>query len=161
VRTSGVYGRHAGRKAGENFVERLLAAASMAASRSSAGGGQPLRVVNDQIATPTYAGHLADAIVRLLATTAYGLHHVTSSGACSWWEFARAILAKTGMSVAVQPVSSTEFGAAAPRPAYSEMVSRRSLENGFGRLPSWEEGLEAYFRDRGSSDSVRKLPGLR
>jgi len=149
VRTSGVYGRHTGRKAGENFVERMLAAASTAASQSSIGGGQPLRVVNDQIATPTYAGHLADAIVRLLSTTAYGLHHVTNSGACSWWEFARAIVARAQVSVAVQPVSSAEFGAAAPRPAYSTMVSRRSAENGFGRLPTWEEGLEAYFRDQG------------
>jgi dTDP-4-dehydrorhamnose reductase len=142
VRTAGVYGRHAGRKAGENFVERILAAAS------TGGGGAPLRVVNDQIATPTYAGHLADAIVRLLASTAYGLHHVTNSGACSWWEFAQAILERADLSFAVQPVSSGEFGAAAPRPPFSPLVSRRSAEAGFGRLPTWEEGLEAYFRER-------------
>jgi len=140
VRTAGVYGRHAGRKAGENFVERIITAALS--------GGRPLRVVDDQIATPTYAGHLADAIVRLLDTRAYGLHHITNSGACNWWEFARAILARAGIAAEVRAVSSAEFGAAAPRPANSAMVSRRSAENGFGRLPTWEEGLEAYFRER-------------
>lgn len=144
VRTAGVYGRHQGRKAGENFVERVMAAA--AHYRST--GDAPLRVVNDQIATPTYAGHLADAIVRLLATTAYGLHHVTNSGACNWWEFARSILSSAKLSVEVQSVSSTVFGAAAPRPAYSALVSCRAEEAGFGRLPTWEEGLEAYFRER-------------
>ena len=149
VRTAGVYGRHAGRKAGENFVERMIATASAASNHSSTGGGRPLRVVNDQIATPTYAGHLADAIVRLLSTTAYGLHHITNSGACSWWEFAQAILARAGLRVDVQPVSSAEFGSAAPRPAQSALVSGRSAEAGFGRLPTWEEGLEAYFRERG------------
>jgi dTDP-4-dehydrorhamnose reductase len=145
VRTSGVYGRHLGRKAGENFVERIIAAA--AHHRST--GDAPPRVVNDQIATPTYAGHLADAIVRLLATTAYGLHHVTNSGACNWWEFARAILSSANLSVEVQPVSSAVFGAAAPRPAYSALVSCRAAEAGIGRLPTWEEGLVAYFRERG------------
>jgi len=158
VRTAGVYGRHAGRKAGGHFVERVLAAASAAPNRSSAGGGEPLRVVNDQIATPTYAGHLADAIVRLLATTAYGLHHLTNSGACSWWEFARAILARADLPVEVQPISSVEFGAAAPRPAYSALVSSRSAEAGFGRLPAWEEGLEAYFREWGDG-TVNRVVG--
>jgi dTDP-4-dehydrorhamnose reductase len=150
VRTAGVYGRHAGRKAGENFVERIIEAAGAAASAASGGGGgAPLRVVHDQIATPTYAGHLADAIVRLLATTAYGLHHITNSGRCTWWEFTQAILAKAGLRAEAKPVSSGEFAAAAPRPAYSELISGRSAEAGFGLLPTWEEGLEAYFRERG------------
>jgi dTDP-4-dehydrorhamnose reductase len=142
VRTTGLYGRHEGRKAGENFVERMLAAAS------AVNGGAPLRVVRDQIATPTYAGHLADAMVRLLATTAYGLYHLTNSGQCSWWDFARAILARARLRAEVQPVGSDAFGAAAPRPAFSVMVSRRSAEAGLGPLPPWEEGLEAYFRER-------------
>jgi dTDP-4-dehydrorhamnose reductase len=146
VRTAGVYGRHAGRKAGDNFVERIIAAATVATGGKAAA---PLRVVNDQIATPTYAGHLADTIVRLLTTRAYGLHHVTNSGACTWWEFARAILVRADLSVEVQPVSSAVFGAAAPRPARSALVSRRSAEANVGRLPTWEEGLEAYFRERG------------
>jgi dTDP-4-dehydrorhamnose reductase len=147
VRTAGVYGRHAGRKAGENFVERMIAAAVH--HRST--GGNPLRVVNDQIATPTYAGHLADAIVRLLETTAFGLHHVTNSGACNWWEFAQAILERAELSVEVQPVSSAAFGAAAPRPASSALVSCRAADAGIGRLPTWEEGLEAYFRERNTA----------
>jgi dTDP-4-dehydrorhamnose reductase len=148
VRTAGVYGRHAGRKAGDNFVERILAAAT----RHRSAGGAPLRVVNDQIATPTYAGHLADAVVRLLSSTAYGLHHVTNSGACNWWEFARAILSRANLSVEVQPVSSDVYGAVASRPASSVLVSCRAAEAGFSRLPTWEEGLEAYFRERDGAE---------
>ncbi len=154
VRSAGIYGRHAGRKAGENFVERILAAASAASSAGGGSGAAPLRVVNDQIATPTYAGHLADAIVRLLATTAYGLYHVTNSGRCSWWEFTRAILARAGLRADVHAVSSQSFAAAAPRPAFSVLVSRRLIkageagQAGLGPLPPWEEGLEAYFRER-------------
>ncbi|MBI3621653.1 MAG: dTDP-4-dehydrorhamnose reductase [Nitrospirae bacterium] len=140
VRTTGLYGRHAGRKAGENFVERILTAAS---------NGAPLRVVNDQIATPTYTGHLAEAMARLLATTAYGLYHLTNSGGCSWWEFTRAILDRAGVRAEVQPVSSEAFGSAALRPAFSVLVSRRSAGAGLPPLPTWQEGLDAYFRERG------------
>jgi dTDP-4-dehydrorhamnose reductase len=148
LRSAGIYGRHAGRRAGENFVERMLASASAASSAGGGTGAAPLRVVNDQVATPTYAGHLADAMVRLLTTTAYGLYHVTNSGRCSWWEFTRAIFARAGVRAQVQPVSSDALGAAAPRPAFSALVSRRLAGAGLGPLPAWEEGLEAYFRER-------------
>ncbi|MEW6325081.1 MAG: dTDP-4-dehydrorhamnose reductase [Nitrospirota bacterium] len=139
VRTAGVYGRHGGRRAGDNFVERMIAAAS---------GGRPLRVVNDQVMTPTYAGHLAAGLVKLLDAEGGGLYHLTNRGSCSWWEFARAVIARAGLGAEIEPVSTNAYGAAAPRPAYSVLSSRRLNQAGLSPMPPWEEGLEVYFRDR-------------
>jgi dTDP-4-dehydrorhamnose reductase len=104
-------------------------------------------VVTDQIMTPTYAGHLARALVPLLAAADDGLFHLTNSGSCSWWEFARAILRRAGLPDQIEPVTSRDYGAAAPRPAYSVLASRRG-SSPVAPLPSWEEGLEAYFQER-------------
>jgi dTDP-4-dehydrorhamnose reductase len=112
---------------GSNFVETIL---RLASERDS------LRVVDDQIGAPTFTGHLGPALVALARTEDYGIHHVAASGSCSWFEFAREILARAGVDTPVEPCTTAEFPRPATRPAYSVLG---------GNLPPWQEGLEAYL----------------
>jgi dTDP-4-dehydrorhamnose reductase len=139
IRTCGVFGFRRDRRPGANFIERITTAAT---------AGRPLRVVDDQIMTPTYAGHLATAVAGLLGRGASGLYHVTNSGWCSWAEFAREILIRTGAAGEVHPVSSREFAAPAKRPAYSVLQNARLRSAGIHELPEWSVGLDAYLRER-------------
>jgi dTDP-4-dehydrorhamnose reductase len=123
VRTSWLFGR-----GGKNFVETML---RLGAERES------LRVVDDQVGCPTYAGHLAQAIGQLAGGDDYGVHHRAGSGECSWYEFAREIMRRAELDCEVEPCTTAEFPRPAPRPAYSVMAG--------GDLPDWHEGLEAYL----------------
>jgi len=124
---------------GHNFVKTVLAAGREKASR-----GEPLRVVDDQIGSPTYAGHLAAAVeeaVRLGVSP--GLYHMAGSGYCSWHELAREVVAVAGLHVEVEPISTATLGRPAPRPAFSALASERPIP----RLPHWADGvLEAVDR---------------
>ncbi|MEW5864655.1 MAG: dTDP-4-dehydrorhamnose reductase [Pseudomonadota bacterium] len=114
LRTSWVYAPH-----GRNF---LLAIARRARA------GEPLRVVDDQTGVPTSAAFLAEASVRILAAAerAEGLYHLAPAGSTTWCGFARAIVARLGLEVAVTPISTAEYPAAARRPAYSVLDSSRA-----------------------------------
>jgi dTDP-4-dehydrorhamnose reductase len=68
------------------------------------------------------------------------VHHLAASGSCSWFEFARAIFARAGSDTRVEPCTTADFARPAPRPAYSVLGSERGA-----RLPSWQEGLDAYL----------------
>jgi dTDP-4-dehydrorhamnose reductase len=114
---------------GKNFVETIL---RLAAERDS------LRVVDDQVGSPTFTGHLGPALVALAQTEDYGVHHVTAAGSCSWFEFAREILARAGVDTPIEPCTAEEFARPAPRPAYSVL-------GGGPALPSWQDGLGAYL----------------
>jgi dTDP-4-dehydrorhamnose reductase len=113
---------------GPNFVETML------------GLGPEVRVVDDQVGSPTFTGHLAEALVGLASSEDYGVHHVAASGSCSWFEFAREIFARAGSFTQVEPCTTADFPRPAPRPAYSALESERGH-----RLPAWQEGLEAYL----------------
>jgi dTDP-4-dehydrorhamnose reductase len=113
---------------GRNFVETML------------GLGPEVRVVDDQIGSPTFTGHLAEALVELARGEQFGVHHLAASGSCSWYEFAREIFARAGSDTRVQPCTTAEFPRPAPRPAYSVLGSERGH-----RLPAWQEGLDAYL----------------
>src|SRR5947209_8544183 len=104
IRTCGLYGVWGSGGKGGNFVETMLRVA---------GQGKPLRVVNDQVCTPTYTVDLATAIAELVQTERYGLHHLTSAASCSWYEFARQIFDQAGVPADVSPISSADYGAAA------------------------------------------------
>lgn len=135
IRTCGLYGVWgSGGKSG-NFIETML---------RLAGAGRPLRVVNDQVCTPSYTVDVAEAAAGLVTTGCRGLHHVTNSGSCSWYEFARAIFELAQIDAAVSAITSEEYGAAARRPAYSVLGSR------LPPLRSWREALEAYLKERTS-----------
>jgi dTDP-4-dehydrorhamnose reductase len=138
VRTCGLYGIAGSAGKGGNFVETML---------KKAAEGAPLRVVNDQILTPTFTGDLAEAVSQLIRTDAYGLYHMTAEGECSWYEFARAIFELSGLKVDLKPVSTAEFYSPVRRPAYS-VLSKAKLAGLGLRMPHWKEGLERYLAVR-------------
>jgi dTDP-4-dehydrorhamnose reductase len=137
VRTCGLYGATTGATGRVNFVDTIL---RKAAQR------EVLRVVNDQVCTPTAAADLAEAVGQLLTSEQYGLYHVTSGGACTWFEFAQRILATVQSDVRIMPISSHEYPLAAPRPRYSVLDQVRWLQQGFRPLRPWQEALDAYLR---------------
>lgn len=108
-----------------------------------AGERDRLSVVHDQVGCPTWTGHLAPALVTLSAGEVAGVVHVAAAGSCSWWEFAREIVAGTGVECEVLPCTTAEFPRPAPRPAFSVLRSERGL--GVPVLPDWREGLRAYL----------------
>ena len=132
VRTSAVFASGGSRGKGGSFVERMVARAR---------AGEPLRVVDDQVLSPTYAPDLAAAIVALLEADARGLFHVTNTGACSWHAFAVAALRQAGLDVPVQAVKAKDFAAPATRPAYSVLSNGRYLSLGLPPLRGWEQAL--------------------
>ena len=93
-------------------------------------------VVDDQRGSPTYVGHLAAATAELVELP-FGVYHVAAAGECTWAEFAEAIFDEAGLDTRVRRISTAEFGARAPRPAYSVLRSER----GAPELPHWREGL--------------------
>jgi dTDP-4-dehydrorhamnose reductase len=140
VRTSGLYGAAGARGKGGNFVETMVRIARE---------GRPIRVVNDQVLTPTYTRDLAQAIKRLLLTEAYGVYHVTNSGACSWYEFAGRIFKRLGLAPEFGPTSSAEWGARARRPPYSVLATEKVVHAAGGELRVWTEALDAYLKEKG------------
>lgn len=138
VRTCGLYGV-ATKPGKRNFVETML---------KLAGEREELRVVNDQRCTPTSAADLADAIVGLIATEAYGLYHATNVGDATWYEFACEIFRQSGRTVRVVPVTSAEFPTPARRPKYS-VFDCRKLEGILGcPMRPWREALGEYLCSR-------------
>jgi len=131
VRSAGLYGI-----GGRNFVETMLRLAE---------AQNEVTVVRDQVGSPTYTWHLAYGIVRLIEGIEYGIHHMAASGQCSWYEFAREIFEQANVECRVLSITSDEFGAAAPRPAFSALVSQR--EHAI-RLPAWQDGLAGYLAQR-------------
>ncbi len=93
-------------------------------------------VVDDQRGCPTYVGHLAEA-TRSLLELPHGLYHVAADGDCTWADFAEAIFEEAGLDCRVRRITTAEFGAVAPRPAYSVLRSER----GAPTLPHWRDGL--------------------
>lgn len=104
-----------------------------------------IRVVDDQIGSPTYAPDLARLIARMIVTDRYGTYHAANEGFCSFAEFARVILRADRSRCRVLPVTTAEYGSIARRPLNSRL-SRRSLDdNGFPRLPAWEDALHRFL----------------
>ena len=105
------------------------------------------RVVNDQRGCPTHTADLARALAELTRQQASGIVHATNRGSCSWFEFARAILAAQSPQTTVLPVSTAEFPRPAKRPAYSVLSCRSLSEHGI-ELPTWEDALVSYLHLR-------------
>ena len=135
VRTSWLFGPHGG-----NFVETML--------RLGEGGG-PVVVVHDQVGCPTYTGHLAVGLLRLVDTAAYGIHHMSGEGSCSWYEFANEIFRQAEIVTRVMASSSDMMERPAKRPANSVLISRRSAPI---KLPPWQRGLSDYLARRGHDE---------
>jgi dTDP-4-dehydrorhamnose reductase len=139
VRTCGLYGVWGSGGKGGNFVETML---------RLAGQGKPLRVVADQVCTPSYTADVAAATASLIATGRYGLYHLTNAGSCSWYDFAAAIFELAGVPADLSPISSREYGAAARRPGYSVLGKGAYEALGLPPLRPWREALAAYLEER-------------
>jgi dTDP-4-dehydrorhamnose reductase len=141
VRSSGLYGVAGSAGKGGNFVETMLRVA---------GEGKPLRVVEDQVSTPTYTLDLAEAIARLVAADPPGgVYHLTNAGECSWFEFARRIFALCGRTAQLTPTTSAEYKAPAARPPHSVLRNARAAALGLPPLRPWPEALQAYLHAKG------------
>ena len=123
---------------GKNFVKTMVGLAEKYDS---------LRVVNDQYGSPTYTYDLARLLVDMVLTEKYGIYHATNEGICSWYDFACAIFKEAGIDMKVVPVTSEEYGAKANRPLNSRMSKEKLTENGFEKLPTWQDALHRYIRE--------------
>lgn len=132
VRTAWLFG-----PGGVNFIHKIL---------ERARSGQPLKVVTDEVASPSYVADLTEAIVKLIDTDRPGIYHMTNAGACSRFDFAQAIIEAAGLDAPVEPITSDAFERASTPPPYAP------LDNVFGALAGvelrpWQEAVAAYIRD--------------
>lgn len=151
IRTSWLYG-----PGGKNFVETIL---RLAAER------EELRIVADQLGSPTYTGDLATAVFNLLAARTgapetasgrWGLYHFANAGHCSWYEFACEIVRlarELGLAVKAQrvvPIATADYPLPATRPAYSVFCTDKYRAATGAEIPSWQESLRKYMEARGA-----------
>jgi dTDP-4-dehydrorhamnose reductase len=139
VRSSGLYGTAGASGKGGNFVELMTRLARE---------GKPIKVVQDQVLTPTYTGDLARQIKGLIQAGAQGLVHVTNSGQCSWYDFAARIFRLLNLHPPLAPTTTAAFGAKVRRPAYS-VLAHEALQTWTGSdLRPWDQALQAYLEEK-------------
>lgn len=123
VRTSWVFGTH-----GNNFLKKML---ELSAQKES------LSIINDQFGKPTYTYDLATALINLANTDNYGIYHITNSGSCSWYDFAKYFFALNNITIPVKAVSSNEYKTAAKRPKNSSLADSIIL-------PTWQDAVYRF-----------------
>jgi dTDP-4-dehydrorhamnose reductase len=133
VRIAWVFGLN-----GNNFVKTMLKVGKT---------HDTLRVVNDQIGTPTYTADLARLLVDMLETEKYGTYHATNEGGyISWYDFAKEIFRQAGYPTKVIPVTTEEYGLSKAKRPFNSRLDRSKLgEKGFGALPDWKDALKRYL----------------
>lgn len=137
VRIAWVFGKN-----GRNFVKTML----------RVGRTHPeVRVVNDQIGTPTYTPDLAKLLADMIQTDKYGVYHATNEGGfISWYDFTKEIYRQAGLDTEVRPVTTAEYGLSkAKRPFNSRLSKDKLTEQDFGRLPDWKDALHRYLIEIG------------
>jgi dTDP-4-dehydrorhamnose reductase len=137
IRSCGLYGAAGSQGKGGNFVQTMLAKARRK---------EAIRVVDDQVVTPTYTVDLADQIARILPTEHFGLFHMTNEGSCTWFEFARSIFEIAGLEADLSPTNSDVYKAPAIRPKYSVLENARLKELGLNQMRHWRDALAAYLK---------------
>jgi dTDP-4-dehydrorhamnose reductase len=135
VRTCGVYGVKPSASKGHTFVDKIIA---LARNR------QPVRIVDDVFASPTFAGDLAPALRELLERGATGLYHAVNGGAVSWYAFAREALDRAGLDWPIEAISSAQWKAGARRPRFSALDNEKLRGLGI-EMPTWREGIGSYL----------------
>lgn len=131
VRTSWLFGED-----GKNFVTTIL---------KQSKNNDELKVVNDQIGSPTYTSDLAKSIYLLCKSNKYGKYQITNSGFCSWKDFAAEIVGINGVKCKIVGIPSEEYDTIAERPRNSRLSKKAYLDLGFPKLPRWEEALKEYL----------------
>jgi dTDP-4-dehydrorhamnose reductase len=137
VRTSGLFGVAGSMGKGGNFIETML---RLTEERDE------LRVVNDQVFSPTYTLDLARKIAQLMTTDYYGIFHVTNRGSCSWYEFTKEILKLAGIKTPVVPITSDQYPQKARRPRYSVLDNYHLRLRGMDDMRPWQEALYDYMK---------------
>ncbi len=133
LRTSWVFGLN-----GNNFVKTML----------RLGKERPeINVVSDQIGSPTYTVDLAALLCDMVVTERYGIYHGTNEGLCSWYEFTKQIMEDASLPAKINPIPTSEYKTAAVRPMNSRLDKSCLDENGFNRLPSWQDALKRYLQE--------------
>ena len=135
VRIAWVFGKN-----GKNFIKTML----------NVGKKYPeVRVVNDQIGTPTYTFDLARLLVDMAETDKYGYYHATNEGGfISWYDFTCEIFKQAGYTTKVTPVTTKEYGLSkAARPFNSRLDKSKLQKNGFAPLPTWQDALSRYLKE--------------
>jgi dTDP-4-dehydrorhamnose reductase len=138
IRTSGLYGLAGSSGKGGNFVENML---KRAAARVD------IRVVDDQVLTPTYTADVAEALLKLTSAGHFGTYHITNEGECSWYRFTRELFRIQGVSPNLSPVTTDEFPSPVKRPRYS-VLSKQKLALAGIKMPHWEDALGRYLAAR-------------
>jgi dTDP-4-dehydrorhamnose reductase len=138
IRTCGLYGAAGSSGKGGNFVENMLKKAT---------AGDAIRVVADQVLTPTYTMDLAEVTRSLIMTGAFGLYHLSSEGQCSWYEFTRSIFECAGIAAQLTAVKTADFPSPVKRPSYS-VLSKAKLRGVRLSIPSWQDALRRYLQER-------------
>lgn len=129
IRTAWLFYEH-----GKNFPKTMLGLKDR----------DEVKVVSDQKGSPTYVPHLAQAILSLIETDAYGLYHMAAQGEASWYDFTCALYKEAGITARVQPIFSAELGRKARRPAYSALASAQTPRI---LLPDWHQGLKEFLEN--------------
>lgn len=130
IRTAWLYSSH-----GNNFVKTML---RLSATKSEIG------VVSDQVGSPTYAGDLALAILKIIDSDKFvtEVFHFTNEGTCSWYDFAHEIIKKSGNSCVVKPITTAEFASPTARPCYS-ILSKKKIRDTYNlQIPHWRDSLD-------------------
>jgi len=140
VRASALFGVAGSSGKGGNFIETML---RLARERDE------LKVVNDQVFSPTYTGDLARKIAQLMATEYYGIFHITNKGTCSWYKFTAEIVKLAGIKTPVVPITSDQYPQKARRPCYSVLDNSHLRLLGMDDMRHWQEALKDYLVARG------------
>jgi len=133
IRTSWLYGA-----VGENFVRTVI---------QSAREARPLQLVDDQTGSPTWAEHVAGLTLDLVRHQASGIYHITDSGEASWYDLGQEVLSIYGLHCEINPISTEDWGAPAPRPRYSVLDSSKAEEILGRRMTPWREALKKFLKD--------------
>lgn len=133
VRISWVFGIN-----GKNFVKTML---------NLADKNKKLRIVDDQIGSPTYTADLASLLCDMVETDKYGFYHATNEGFCSWADFAEEIFKQAGKKVEIEKIATADYPTPAKRP-FNSRLSKKTLDDaGFKRLPIWESAVERFLAE--------------
>ena len=133
VRTSWVFGKN-----GNNFIKTML---RLGKERET------IQVVDDQIGSPTYTADLAPLLCDMAASDRYGTYQATNEGICSWAEFAEEIFRQAGIDCKVNRIPSSAYPTPAKRPFNSRLSKEKLTDNGFRKLPEWQDAVKRYLQE--------------
>jgi dTDP-4-dehydrorhamnose reductase len=140
VRTSAVFGTVGTSNKGYTLIEKVLRQAEH---------GEPTRMVADMVFSPSYAPHVARAIRDLIDAQAFGTHHVTNAGSCSWYEFVRTAFERSGLGAApLEPSTYAALNSPTQRPMYSPLENTTFARTGIAALPTWQDALDEFLAQR-------------